>query len=661
MAKNLQIDQSLYRALDISRAEIRLLILPDSGAVDNASISTSFRIVSLHESPEFYALSYVWGSPTMTQPLYIDGSEVLISPNLEHIIGVLLSHKKGLATIRGKAIWIDALCIDPGNIAEKGQQISLMGQIYRQATRVLMWLGDAEGHADWAMKYISDPDFYLFISALEKTRKAPTADEIKLKLIMQEDLEKRAYWTRVWIGQELVLASNDPLVLCGRYCVPWSHYVNFLRWLPGHRGDYPEVTELWDAIANSIPSQRGFRSSVLHRSVREMYIDHGRKGVDLSFALKFTSRLNASEPRDFIYGSLGTIKPESMPLIIPEYTKSVAEVFKEAFRNVWLFAPNPIGDVQLLFSFHRVIGSPDGLPSWAPDIANHTLPEFQKDIAGIDLNGRSRAGTANWKPPKRPTFDGDIILLEAIEFDKLDNTESVIFNHGWSPTFTDEDTHDQMVATLKMAEAMRERGLQRQIPDNDRLACFRGTKSLDPIWKTMSYWRGEVVGSEGEKDHHDLIKCLPSARPQRVLLPDIEPGSSISSVEREWMLLWDILMRRQDIPKPWKEATSEVVQNDERKLKATILNRILHAISSRIGDRKIFLTKNGFFGVATRHVKEGDVIVFVAGMQCLYVLRPFQDGYQMKGCAYVSGLMIWEVLDDCLEKSGIVPKQLKIY
>lgn len=127
------------------------------------------------------------------------------------------------------------------------------------------------------------------------------------------------------------------------------------------------------------------------------------------------------------------------------------------------------------------------------------------------------------------------------------------------------------------------------------------------------------------------------------------------------MLLWDIMMGRQDIPKAWKEATSEETQKDERKLKATILNRLLHVIRRRSDNRKVFLTKNGFFGVVTHHVKEGDVIVFVAGMECPLVLRPFRDGHQMKGSAYVSGLMLWEILDDCLEASGVVPKPLKIY
>lgn len=33
----------------------------------------------------------------------------------------------------------------------------------------------------------------------------------------------------------------------------------------------------------------------------------------------------------------------------------------------------------------------------------------------------------------------------------------------------------------------------------------------------------------------------------------------------------------------------------------------------------------------------------------------------MKGFAYVAGLMDWDVLDDCLKRSGIGPKRLKIY
>lgn len=674
MKNTSQDKQSLYQTLNGSRAEIRLLVLPDRDAADTESISASFRTVSLDESPEFYALSYVWGSPTMTRPLHVNSTEVLISPNLEHIIRVLLGHEKGLATVRGKAIWIDALCIDQDNIAEKEQQIPLMGQIYRQATRVLMWLGDARGHADWAMECMSDPDFYLAASNRNKSQRSPTPDEIRLKLIMEEDLEKRAYWTRVWIGQEIVLANNDPLILCGRHCVPWSHYVNLLQWLPANRGEYPEVSQLWDEIKASIPKDPdGSKSSWMHRIFREAYIDLGHREMNLAAVVAFTSKLGASNPKDFIYGCLGMLRPEDARLIIPTYSKSVAEVFKEAFRIVWLSDPNPCNAFQSL-SFHRVPGSPVGLPSWAPDLSNHMLPEFAEDTAGLRLRGGTRAGRAPWQSPIWPTFDEDIMLLEGTEFDEIEITKSVDFNYGWSPTFENEDTHNQMVDTLQVAEAMLEEGRQRPLQDNDRLACFRHTKLLDPIWKTMSHWPEELVElperaeqqpddkSKDEQSSHDSVwRSLVYAKTERVSFPELEQANSMSRVDRERMLLWDILMRRQGIPEAWREAISDEARNDEQKLKATILNRLLHAIRRRSNDRKVFLTKNGFFGVATPNVKEGDVIAFVAGMQCPFVLRPFQDGYQMKGFAYVSGLMVWEVLDECLQRSGLVPKIFKVY
>jgi len=39
-------------------------------------------------------------------------------------------------------MWIDALCIDQADLQEKGHQVAHMGQIFRRADRVVIWLGD---------------------------------------------------------------------------------------------------------------------------------------------------------------------------------------------------------------------------------------------------------------------------------------------------------------------------------------------------------------------------------------------------------------------------------------------------------------------------------------------------------------------------------------
>jgi len=38
--------------------------------------------------------------------------------------------------------WIDQICVNQENLQERNQQVQLMGSIYRQAERVMIWLGE---------------------------------------------------------------------------------------------------------------------------------------------------------------------------------------------------------------------------------------------------------------------------------------------------------------------------------------------------------------------------------------------------------------------------------------------------------------------------------------------------------------------------------------
>lgn len=43
---------------------------------------------------------------------------------------------------RGIYLWADGICINQGNIAERNHQVTLMGDIYGRASKVLAHLGD---------------------------------------------------------------------------------------------------------------------------------------------------------------------------------------------------------------------------------------------------------------------------------------------------------------------------------------------------------------------------------------------------------------------------------------------------------------------------------------------------------------------------------------
>jgi hypothetical protein len=93
----------------------------------------------------FYAVSYVWAqNPIFSESLICrEGSTlsaiISITP---HVAVMLRRFRKSSRPIN---LWIDALCLDQGgNRAEVQEQVGLMGEIYSEARKVLVWMGDQE-------------------------------------------------------------------------------------------------------------------------------------------------------------------------------------------------------------------------------------------------------------------------------------------------------------------------------------------------------------------------------------------------------------------------------------------------------------------------------------------------------------------------------------
>jgi len=102
--------------------------------------------------PEYIALSYTWGAPEentaneVNPPLrgiLVNGRRLLVGSNLYDCL-FELRRRMSFLRRRSAYIWIDAICIDQSNIRERGLQIGLMGSIYRNASKVNVWLGKAD-------------------------------------------------------------------------------------------------------------------------------------------------------------------------------------------------------------------------------------------------------------------------------------------------------------------------------------------------------------------------------------------------------------------------------------------------------------------------------------------------------------------------------------
>ncbi len=129
-----------YRPLTSPHSTRLIELLPGSGS---DPISCSLRPVNLEDAQPFEALSYIWGRESDKRAVFcFDHGTVPQSKN--STLGVTLNCWHALHRLRfedkSRHLWIDAICINQEDRKERSQQVSLMGNLYRMANCVLVYL-----------------------------------------------------------------------------------------------------------------------------------------------------------------------------------------------------------------------------------------------------------------------------------------------------------------------------------------------------------------------------------------------------------------------------------------------------------------------------------------------------------------------------------------
>jgi hypothetical protein len=146
--------------------------------------------VSLDAAPEYEALSYSWDAQSPSHPIATSNGTLLITPNCASALKQLRPEKES------RTLWIDSICIDQFNIEERNAQVKLMGEIYRNANMVLVWLGDddAKGKSKKAMEIIVE--FGNYEKSKDVGYQRHLAERVKdLMKGMNVDAEKRILLT----------------------------------------------------------------------------------------------------------------------------------------------------------------------------------------------------------------------------------------------------------------------------------------------------------------------------------------------------------------------------------------------------------------------------------------------------------------------------------
>ena len=156
--------------LVIEQREIRILSL--APGIGDSVLHGDLIVESLnYDDLHYTALSYTWSGPVSQCSIIIGGVPLHITENLE----LALRRIRGLD--RPKNLWVDAICINQNDNEEKSVQVLLMGDIYANAARTIVWLGEQSADSDVAMDFIHRGPHQLDIYRDEYSSDEGSSDE----------------------------------------------------------------------------------------------------------------------------------------------------------------------------------------------------------------------------------------------------------------------------------------------------------------------------------------------------------------------------------------------------------------------------------------------------------------------------------------------------
>lgn len=197
-----------YKPLDRSKGAVRLIKVYPLG--DDGRVRCRIERHHISTIP-YIALSYVWGSDDARHNILLNGQIFRLRPNLYAFLRYVAKTKHFSDTL----FWIDAISINQSDVSEKNGHVRHMGAIYSNARRVIAWLGHTFGPTAIRAK---PPNHWICCAIFEaKDRPGRHICNWKVPARSSWEVVMHPYWSRLWIAQELELASRVDVLWNGRF------------------------------------------------------------------------------------------------------------------------------------------------------------------------------------------------------------------------------------------------------------------------------------------------------------------------------------------------------------------------------------------------------------------------------------------------------------
>jgi Heterokaryon incompatibility protein (HET) len=551
--------------------------------------SGTLTVAALKDKPDFNALSYAWGHPGTTLDFSCSGYVLCVHENLADFLR-LASRK-----YHHRPIWIDAICINQDDDSEKNHQIPLMGEIYSNASQVLVWLGTNSEQGDEAFTSIPIIVDGLKYARFENNTTIYPQQNPYLGIPSRASpvwlnvgqIFSRSWFNRLWVMQE-VYQSNNVILLCGKGVVEWEKLVYFIAALYNH---YLEVTILLDG-ANGIGVGAGLdltRSLVTLKSDRASGIENEPVKV---FSLIHSIRgRSVTKPVDKVYGALAIMPPRIQRSLAVDVSLPPAHVYREFAKCLIKCG---YASIVLSHASHSI----QGLSSWCPNFAERPLTLIM--------------GYLRSKKSFRAGYEIKESAKERIKMLQDDKLEAVGFEI------------DVIVAT-HFSEALQ--GTLKNLPQWDEDCLEMAKRYYD------------------DSEHDVMLRDLCEARTAGYRLnDDVQQDSLLHATT--WMQdyeCWKSLLNHQ------QKADYDVSQPEFRFPRS--------ALAASRG-RCFFITKGKAMGSGPAAAQVGDHVCILYGQPTPFILRRNSDQstYRLIGEAYVNGVMDGEAFE--LRDKHSIPDQI---
>ncbi|KAH6617540.1 heterokaryon incompatibility protein-domain-containing protein [Chaetomium tenue] len=629
--------------------QFRLLeLLPPT--VEQDELSCRIVVRQLAESSRQYkALSYTWGNGSLSHFVAIPPEKG--GEGERRTLSITQSLHTALVHLRHPSepvwLWIDQICINQEDHAEKGKQVGIMGPIYAGAEQVLVWLGPAADDSDllmdaWQSVGQAARDFGLesyytkerwpllarILNAEDPTDPktiehgailktgAETFAPLVPKLIFRHWFA-RPWFTRAWTVQEFCLCENT-LFVCGTKTVPAELVMLAIQVLQF------SISRLYEAIyqpagaslplldeLNDEPTGRLFScrqrrrkhdrrepaapGDALHALLRKLYVEHNTQ---------------AWLHRDRVFSLLGLAVDAPHLAITPDYAEqdSRAADARILARAARAMLTNPVTGRLDILSYAQPPKHPDlapHLPSWAPDWRGNLGRSFYYVHEGVSehLFAACGEGYLAVRPLPVPDVEGKNSSVVGLGGFRVDSVAAVAAGSAWMDMSFGADRFSLFFAQI---DGLFERGMAEHagVPElyggnaERRAEAWWRVPTGDLFWtRTADMHRAEAP--EAEVAHRQCREMVQFFRECETVTEPQEQAKKFKEFD------WNGKRERGELGSFYQESMRYMI------------------------GKRPFLTSEGYLGMGPEDVKEGDMVVVLCGGRIPFILRPTESELEL--------------------------------